>query len=345
MAGTEKAGLTPFLGVHHVELAAHRPDALHHFHARASRLTPWPEAQVTPALAPGLWLQAPNVALRVVPATEAPLELQVSDAGWTHVCIQGVAFGALVQEHLEAGARLHTAPVDLGTGFQYTYARDPEFNVVELEGVPPLRDSDRPWVAHVNVACADLRAMSRFYADLFASEARRSPAMSGDRRLDALAAIDGVAVHMAWVRAGNLQIELIHYSAPAHARSDRPSTRRAPGVPGWRRVALEVTSLSEAQAHLTACGGSLGAVDPCGVGRQAADPEGNALWLIPSDWLRRRGLDLGAFEEPDLVDTFERQRQHSAALARAMSLSDFTPVAVDIPATTSATSTTSTPAA
>lgn len=316
---------SPFRGIHHVELAAANVDSLARFHAQASRLTPWPEAEATAALATGRWLRAPNAALRVVPASQTVQPLPVSEAGWTHLCLQGIELQALVQAHLAAGARLHTTPVDLGTGFLYTYARDPEANVVELEGVPPLRDDDRPWIAHVNVACHDLRSMAHFYGALFGVEPRRSPALGHDPRLDALADLKGVALRMAWVPAHNLQIELIHYSAPEGDRTGLDSRRRAPGQPGWQRVALEVSSLSEAQAHLIACGGALGPIDPCGVGRQATDPEGNALWLLPSDWLRGHGLDLAAFEEPDLVEAFERQRRHSSARARALSLSELTP--------------------
>jgi catechol 2,3-dioxygenase-like lactoylglutathione lyase family enzyme len=148
----------------------------------------------------------------------------------------------------------------------------------------------QPWLAHVNIACADLARQTAFYAALAGTPAVTSPRLRNDARLDHLADIAEVALRMAWVPVNNLQIELIHYSAPASSATTEHSTRRAPQASGHAYIAFEVSDVTMACAHLLACGGHVLQTDAQGA--RATDPEGNALWL-----LARAGLGARSFSQ------------------------------------------------
>jgi predicted enzyme related to lactoylglutathione lyase len=299
-----------FLGIHHVGIVAHDVAALLVFYERAAGLVRWTALESLPLPGTGVALATPNAGLRLLAGGQAPLRRPVSEAGFTHVCLQSPAVQGLREAFERAGARLHSPLVDLGTGFLYTYARDSEHNVTELEGVPPVWPQPQPWLAHVNVACADLPRLCDFYAALFASSAVCSPRLRGNPLLDQIADMKGVELRMAWVAAGNAQVELIHYCAPAAVASSGPSGRRAAGASGHAYVALEVADLGAACAQLVACGGTLRArTAPNAPLAHGADPEGNALWLIDHAWLEAQGASFTQLAQPDIVARFAAARQ------------------------------------
>lgn len=299
---------SPILGVNHVGIVAHDAPALARFYQAAAALQAWPALDALGLPGNGLALAGPNAGLRLLPGGAAPQRRPVSEAGFTHVCLQSPAIAALRQDFAQAQATFHSPLVDLGTGFLYCYSRDPEHNVTELEGVAPVWPDARPWIAHVNVACADLAGQCAFYGALFGTSAARSPRLRGDKRLDQIADLEGVALRMAWLNAGNLQIELINYSEPAALATTLSSTRREPGAAGHAYAALEVTSLDAARAHLLACGGSLSdSVAAPGIAL-AADPEGNPLWLLERGHLEQHGAAFTQLPQPDITARFAAAR-------------------------------------
>jgi catechol 2,3-dioxygenase-like lactoylglutathione lyase family enzyme len=299
---------SPFLGVHHVALLAHDASALAAFYARAAGLTPWPALAELGLEGDAIALAGPNAGVRILDGGAVPVRRPVSEAGWTHLCLQSPALAALQEAHAQAGASFHCAPLDLGTGFRYCYARDPEHNVIELEGVAPVWSDATPWIAHVNVACADIARQGAFYSALLDAPLVRSPRLQGDPRLDAIADLPGVALRMAWVVAGNMQIELIHYSQPQAVATTSASSRRAPGASGHAYVAFEVENLDAARQHLAYCGGSVSeAPSPRGV-VVAADTEGNPLWLLERHALAEHKATLAHLAQPDIAARFAAAR-------------------------------------
>jgi predicted enzyme related to lactoylglutathione lyase len=297
-----------FVGVHHVAIVAHDVQSLAAFYARAAGLAPWPTLDALGLEGEGVALGGPNAGLRILAGAAAPLRRPVSEAGFTHLCLQSPAITALRSAHADAGATFHCPLIDLGTGFLYCYARDPEHNVIELEGVAPVWDDGTAWIAHVNVACADLARQGAFYSALLGTPLARSPRLQGDPRLDQIADLPNVALRMAWVPAGNLQIELIHYGQPEAVATTNASSRRAPGASGHAYVAFEVESLDVARDHLLHCGGSV--IDaPVSVGVvKAADTEGNALWLLDRAWLARHDATIDRLAQPDIAARFAAAR-------------------------------------
>jgi catechol 2,3-dioxygenase-like lactoylglutathione lyase family enzyme len=302
------ASSSPVLGIHHVGIVAHDAVALARFHERAAGLIAWHGLQTLALGDNSLALAGPNAGLRLMPHGPAPVRRPVSEAGITHVCLQSPVIESLHAAFATADANFHSPLVDLGTGFLYCYARDPEHNVIELEGVAPVWAEARPWLAHVNVACADIGKQCDFYAALLGRPAARSPRLRGDARLDRIADLSGVELRMAWIDGGNMQIELIHYSQPAAVSTGEHSTRREAGAGGHAYIALEVSDLDAARQHLMHCAGTLRDEPlPPGVAR-GADPEGNALWLLDRGHLTAHGASISQLPQPDITARFAAAR-------------------------------------
>lgn len=299
---------SPILGVHHVGIAAHDIAALAGFYRSSSGLVDWPAVDALQLPGGGLALAGLNAGLRLLPGADAPLRRPVSEAGLTHVCLQSTAIQQLQQAHARAGASFHSPLVDLGTGFLYSYARDPEHNVIELEGVAPVWADPQPWLAHVNLACADITRQAAFYAAWLGSTAARSPRLKDDTRLDQIADLRGVELRMAWIAARNMQVELIQYTEPAAQATGSHSTRRLSGASGHAYVAFEVSDLEVARALLLAQGGSVKDTlksRQSKLGLCCCDPEGNALWLLDHDTLARSGAAIEQLPQPDVVPRFQ----------------------------------------
>ena len=315
MAKSEINSHTPIVGIHHIGIVAHDVPALARFHACAAGLQAWHALDAVGLPGEGVALAGPNAGLRLLAGGAPAQHRPVSEAGITHLCLQSPAIDALLAAFAGAGATFHAPPVDLGTGFIYSYPRDPEHNVTELEGVLRVWDEPQPWIAHVNIACADLGAQSVFYAALFGTQAALSPRFARNERLDRLAALPGVELCMGWVSAGNLQVELIRYTQPAAAATTACSTRRATGASGHAYIALEVDDLDAACAHLTSCGGALAhGAQPTGMAT-ATDPEGNALWLLARAHLDRHGASITTLSQPDITARFAAAREQRQGTA------------------------------
>lgn len=299
---------SPFLGVHHVAIVAHDVPALAAFYAQAAGFKPWAALDALGFEGKAMALAGPNAGLRILAGGDAPTRRPVSEAGFTHLCLQSPAIAALYAAHAQAGASFHCPLIDLGTGFLYCYARDPEHNVIELEGVAPVWEDGTAWIAHVNVACADIARQAAFYGALIDASVARSPRLQGDARFDQIADLQGVALRMAWVPARNMQIELIHYSQPEAVATTTATSRREPCAAGQAYVAFEVDSLEAARAHLLHCGGSVSdAPSPSGV-VIAADTEGNPLWLLDHVWLAEHNAAIAQLAQPDIATRFAAAR-------------------------------------
>lgn len=292
------SGAPLITGLHHVVLAvADVPGAMHLYghalglHERGDGL-----------------LYGPNAALRLVagPAM-APHPLAVNVAGIAHICVQSTQLPELFARWRAAGGGANSEPVDLGTGYRYCYARDLEGHVCELEQLPALPPARWPageatWLAHASVAAADFDRLVDFYAALLGRTAVRSPVMGGRPAMDELAALPGVRLQMAWIDAGNQQIEVIHY---LHPPTRQESPRRAAGAGGFVQLVFEVGDVPGALARVESAGGR---VTDAAAGL-ATDPEGNAMRFLSGAQLHAEGRALADLPDPFIKARFERARR------------------------------------
>jgi catechol 2,3-dioxygenase-like lactoylglutathione lyase family enzyme len=296
-----------FVGIHHVGLRVANLAQAMGFYASSACFKPWQAAQALQWPGTHTLLCNANAGLALSPADPAlvPTRVDVNQAGITHVCLQTPGIQTVRADMARAGSSFHCPPIDLGTGFLYYYARDPEFNVLEVEGVAPVWHEPTPWLAHVNLATPDLERALGFYSALLGQPAVRSPRLSNDSRLDAIANLSGAELRIAWLPAGNLQIELMQYFAPATTSN---SPRYSPGACGYAHIAFEVTDLHTATEHFVACGGRL--QPPTGTDwlTQGIDPDGNTLWLMDLSHPRRQQASIARLPEPFINQRFNTSR-------------------------------------
>ncbi|ESZ89118.1 MAG: hypothetical protein Q27BB25_00110 [Blastomonas sp. CACIA14H2] len=110
---------------------------------------------------------------------------EVYSAGIRHICLQQDLSDSLYDGFVSAGAASHSRPSGLGTGNSYVYIRDPEGNIIELEGVPwAPAAADRPWFAHTAIVSPDMPRLLAFYALLTGQESARQGAFGPDPKFD-----------------------------------------------------------------------------------------------------------------------------------------------------------------
>ena len=295
-------------GLHHVALVVCDLPAAVRFYDAALGIEPWPAAEEAGLLNAGQAWRLGNAGLWLLPAASGacPKRRPVNEAGLAHLCVQTPQIGPVIERCEAAGASLHSSPIDLGTGFLYCYARDPEFNVIEVEGVAPVWPQDRPWLAHANIVTHDLPRLTAFYSGLLAAEAVRSPRWRNDARLDTIADLSGVELRAAWLDAGNAQIELMQYLAPP---TSAVTGRREAGAAGLAHLAFEVRDLSQACVCLLDHGGRLQAPLSAGAWRaEGFDPDGNRLQLLDLSAPSRRQAGLDTLDDPWITQRFSAAR-------------------------------------
>jgi catechol 2,3-dioxygenase-like lactoylglutathione lyase family enzyme len=231
----------------------------------------------------------------------------VNEGGIAHVCLHSSEMLELLQRWHDAGGGANSPPVDLGTGFRYCYARDLEGHVWELEQLPRLPASHWPpgqvsWLAHASVAVADLDRAVAFYAGLLGGEVVRSRPLGGRPQIDELAALPDVQLAMAWLDAGNQQVELIHY---LHPPTLAESPRRRLGAGGWIALVFEAEDVPAALARVRLFGGR---VTDASNGA-AEDTEGNALRFLERATLRAQGRAIEQMPDPTIRRRFAAARQ------------------------------------
>lgn len=280
-------------GIHHVGLTVANAREAARFYAEAASLKALavdapvlqlPIDKTAIDIAGASLLRGTNAYLRLLePSTPVAARLDrrpVAEAGIVHVCLQSPSIENLYAKFKQAGATFHAPPVDLGTGFLYSYARDNENNVVELEGVPPVWEDNTPWVAHVSFSSANVDRLADFYAQVLGQIAIKSPRLGPSRRMDLVSGMQGTEFRAAWIPAGNMQVEVIQYFVPPTLAANQT---RSMGDIGYSYVCLEVDDMASSIAHLQ----SLGATQSDALAKicdhnhyLCLDPDGNILLLL-----------------------------------------------------------------
>lgn len=208
------------------------------------------------------------------------LEREVYSAGIRHICLQQDLSDRLYDGFVRAGAGSHTRPSGLGTGNSYVYIRDPEGNIIELEGVPwAPAAADRPWFAHTAIVSPDMPRLLAFYAMLTGQDATRQGAFGPDPKFDLVAGIADVRFDGGWLRLPNAELEFWQYHQPQTTAVQR----RVLNAPGWNHVCFESDDLNGDYQRLLAEGIDLHG-PPQDVGSATVlfgrDPDGNVFELL-----------------------------------------------------------------
>ncbi len=171
----------------------------------------------------------------------------VHEQGIRHVCLQDRDVTPFFDRHVEAGASWHARPAGLGTGALYAYIRDPEGNILELEGLPwSSSEGVRPWYAHTALVTPDIDRLSAFYETLTGISCHRRGAFGPNSMLDTVAGLKGVELKGAWIKLPVGVIEMWEYTAP----TTLPAERKSLSDLGWNHLSFEVDDLQAAAQHV-----------------------------------------------------------------------------------------------
>lgn len=214
-------------------------------------------------------------------AAQASRKRGVHEAGIRHICLQHADADELFDAYVEAGSSWHARPSGLGTGALYCYIRDPEGNVIELEGVPWAEPGDiTPWYAHTAIVTADIQRLAGFYEMLTGVDVHRRGSFGPHEKFDTVAGVDGVEFQGAWIRLANGEIEMWEYGAPRTVAAEEP---RSVTDLGWNHICFEVDNLEAEYQRLGEHGVELHG-PPLSVGRvkilYGRDPDGNIFELL-----------------------------------------------------------------
>jgi catechol 2,3-dioxygenase-like lactoylglutathione lyase family enzyme len=136
-------------------------------------------------------------------------------------------------------------------------------------------------VHHVSLATTDLERMLAFYRDLLGLELREAWKVDEtDETFQTIVGLENAAFHAAWLRAGNVEIEIFHYLRPA----GRPVVPSPACDGGIRHICFDITDLAAEYRRLKAAGVEFFSepqhVPAAGVTTvYARDPDGNIVEL------------------------------------------------------------------
>lgn len=231
----------------------------------------------------------------------------INRAGIRHFCAQNHDCAELAQAVAAQGGNLIAPPLDLGTGNQYAYARDPEGNIMEIEGLPYAPVGEPTWLAHVAVVTRDMDRAIGFYSGLFGTELKSRGRFGPGPQFDRMGGLVDAELEGAWLPAGNLQLELWQFHAPPSPAETDPRQRFDPG---FSSLCLECDDLGAEAARLVELGGVVhGAPAENNHCRSlmASDPEGNLIELLE---LRETGatLTIAVLADPGICARVEAGR-------------------------------------
>ncbi len=201
-------------------------------------------------------------------------------AGIRHICLQTAISNRLYEGLLRAGASAHAPPSGLGTGNSYVYMRDPEGNLVELEGTPWAPDEAvRPWYAHTALVTPDIERLACFYAMVTGVDVHARGRFGPEAKFDLVGGLSQAQFHGAWLRLPNVELEFWQYLHPATT----PAARRNLAAPGWNYLCFESDDIAADYARLGAEGVELHAAPGEFADTSAffaRDPDGNIFAVL-----------------------------------------------------------------
>jgi catechol 2,3-dioxygenase-like lactoylglutathione lyase family enzyme len=283
------------LSIHHIAINAQAPEEMAALYVEAV------DFQRVKTQGSIRWLAGPNAFIALHQATRAlntdALTRSVADQGIGHFCIQSGDGPETWRALAAAGIGFNAEMTSLGGDYLYAYGRDPEANLIEVEGMTVDPEPGSPWIAHVALVSANLEQLADFYAKLIG----RAPHNGGRFKHPSFKAITGhddIEVSAKWLMADNIIFEMWHYHNP----ETRPAAPHPRGAPGYRHIGFCCADLDQEVARLSGHGVVLAEADAQLGTRTLSgrDPDGNSFILFEAP---RAGdpLSLASLARPDIV--------------------------------------------
>jgi catechol 2,3-dioxygenase-like lactoylglutathione lyase family enzyme len=239
-------------------------------------------------------LEGPNVFIDWHEASdgEQTSDRAINAPGIAHLCLQGRDGSALRAGMEEAGTRFFAHPVELGTGFSYSYARAADGRLLELEAAPVLPAHPSAWFAHLAFISERAEELATFYAAILGAPLIAGGRFRANALMDKMAALEGVDVEIWWVKSHPLSLEFFRYHAPGGGDRGR-------GIAAYSHLGIEVADLAAGVEQVLAQGGSQESAMTVGADGRSVwmrDPDGNLLRLVQLSDARHSAASL-AFPE------------------------------------------------
>jgi len=244
------------VGVHHLGIAVRSFDTAMPFYEASAGLS-----MVSPQSGEQddiRWLAGPNtyVALHRSTTTGASTGqgTALNEPGIRHFCAQNHD-GVLLETAVNtSGGRLIAPLLDLGTGNQYAYTRDPEANIMEIEGLPYAPVMQQTWIGHIAIVTEDMDASLGVFSALLGKEPQGRRNIGPTPQIDRMGGLNGALLEGAWLPAHNLLLEFWRFRAP---KFEGVVERKDPHETGYSHLAFETDDLAGDTARLVSLGGDL----------------------------------------------------------------------------------------
>lgn len=204
----------------------------------------------------------------------------VNGPGIRHFCLQNKNCTMLADAVKDGGGSLIADPLDLGTGNQYAYARDPEANIMEIEGLPFAPAAQPTWMGHVAIVTSNMDQLIEFYGGIIGSELQGRAMVGPGPQSDTMSGLKNARLEGAWLPAGNMLLEFWQFHSPVSP----PRTANATILDrGYTHICLETDDLDDDMAQMLGAGATAicDPVETPSVRVQFAhDPEGNIVELL-----------------------------------------------------------------
>lgn len=281
-------------GIHHLALVVQDIEATLPFYANVAGFTQRSDCDAL-AISPDqdgvktseqhFLLAGPNAYLKLISRNKFPPQTEarvgpIHQPGIRHFCVQNNDCRIMEQAVYANKGCLIAPPLDLGTGNQYAYARDPEGNIMEIEGLPYAPVGEPTWMGHVAIVTRDMDAAIEFYSALFATEPNNRSRFGPGPQFDRMGGLVDAQIEGAWLPTGNILLELWQFHAPHYYNAEG---RRDPTDLGYAYVCLETDELAQDMKRLVALGGhQLSGIAENDLARVvfASDGEDNVIQLL-----------------------------------------------------------------
>lgn len=245
-----------------------------------------------------------NSQIRLMSFPDRPSEVQavpavpVEGPGIAHVCFQVADETNTYDRFLAAGAT-HIGDQNLvqlrpNNPVRYGYVKDGDGIIIEIEQIDleklelPEPPKSLYRTRHVSLSTPDVNRLKNFYSAFLGGQTPRHVGrvmkVSGDT-IDAVSALEGSKIEMAWVQTRNLEIEMFQYHSHPTELPDEP---RPIDAVGYNMIMFDVSDIDAARGRVLDAGGAivseLGQMDGGDI-LFARDPDGNLLGLqsLPAD--------------------------------------------------------------
>ncbi len=311
-----------FIGIHHVALVVSDPEAAMRYYGAVAGLQRLPDSTarlVSPGHEGLLACGSPPFDQYLLAGRNGFLEIlsprgtaiapngegnPINRPGIRHFCVQNNDCSILEAAVLSNGGSLIAPPLDLGTGNQYAYARDPEGNIIEIEGLPYTPASEATWLGHVAIVTRNMDAVIAFYAALFGTVLKSRGQFGPGPQFDRMGGLTDARIEGAWLPAGNMQLELWQFHTPQYPLERGPNALLDPG---YSHICLECDQLDQDLARLIDLGGQvISGIMENDAARSvfARDPEGNIIELLEL-LTGHSSLSIASLASPDVCERIE----------------------------------------